>query len=136
MDHITTPSHDTHALVAFIHDLLVGVAEYIPDETGHYDMAVTHPTGARFWFVMSIALCAGFIVALPMNWWLVDRGLKHGMMTVRDTGPIPQVAAITVTGATLPAHPRGAAPSARTVSRVRMRSSDASPLPCQETPPG
>ena len=34
------------------------------------------------WFVMSMALLAGFIVAYPMNWWLVANHLKHGMMTV------------------------------------------------------
>ena len=32
---------------------------------------------------MSMALLAGFIVAYPMNWWLVANHLKHGMMTVR-----------------------------------------------------
>ena len=37
----------------------------------------------EFWFAMSMALLAGFIVAYPMNWWLVTNGLKHGMMTVR-----------------------------------------------------
>jgi len=36
-----------------------------------------------FWFVMSIGLLAGFVVAYPMNWWLVANRLKHGMMTVR-----------------------------------------------------
>jgi hypothetical protein len=36
-----------------------------------------------FWFVMSMALLTGFLSAYPMNWWLVARGLKHGMMTVR-----------------------------------------------------
>ena len=25
----------------------------------------------------------GFITAYPMNWWLVSRHMKHGMMTVR-----------------------------------------------------
>jgi hypothetical protein len=35
-----------------------------------------------FWFIMSIALLAGFIAAYPMNWWLVSNHLKHGMMTV------------------------------------------------------
>jgi Domain of unknown function (DUF4396) len=37
---------------------------------------------AGFWFIMSMALLAGFVLAYPMNWWLVARGLKHGMMTV------------------------------------------------------
>ena len=42
------------------------------------------PAHARFWFVMSMALLVGFIVAYPMNWWLVANHLKHGMMTVRS----------------------------------------------------
>lgn len=42
------------------------------------------PAHARFWFVMSMALLVGFIVAYPMNWWLVANRLKHGMMTVRS----------------------------------------------------
>ncbi|MFS0695149.1 DUF4396 domain-containing protein [Streptomyces nitrosporeus] len=70
-----------------------------------HDMQAMHPSGARFWFVMSIALCAGFVVALPMNWWLVDHGLKHGMMTVRKgPGPLPQAAAVALAGAALAGH--------------------------------
>jgi len=41
------------------------------------------PTEPLFWFRMSIALMVGFVVAYPMNWWLVANHLKHGMMTVR-----------------------------------------------------
>jgi hypothetical protein len=41
------------------------------------------PLHPEFWFRMSMALLAGFIVAFPMNWWLVARHLKHGMTTVR-----------------------------------------------------
>jgi Domain of unknown function (DUF4396) len=41
------------------------------------------PEAPAFWFVMSIALLAGFIFAYPMNWWLVANNLKHGMMTIR-----------------------------------------------------
>jgi Domain of unknown function (DUF4396) len=41
------------------------------------------PTTAAFWFVMSMALLVGSMVAYPMNWWLVRYHLKHGMMTVR-----------------------------------------------------
>lgn len=40
------------------------------------------PTGPAFWFIMSMALLIGFITAYPMNWWLVSRHMKHGMMTV------------------------------------------------------
>ena len=48
------------------------------------------PLTPEFWFVMSMALLAGFIVAYPINWWLVAKGLKHGMMTVRglDAAPV------------------------------------------------
>lgn len=41
------------------------------------------PTTPEFWFIMSMALMVGFVVAFPINWWLVARKLKHGMMTVR-----------------------------------------------------
>jgi hypothetical protein len=30
-----------------------------------------------------MALLVGVITAYPMNWWLVSRHMKHGMMTVR-----------------------------------------------------
>jgi hypothetical protein len=50
------------------------------------------PSGPAFWFVMSMALLVGFITAYPMNWWLVSRHMKHGMMTVRPShGPIKGV---------------------------------------------
>ncbi len=55
-----------------------------------------NPLTPDFWFVMSMALLVGFIVAYPMNWWLVAKGLKHGMMTVRpatSTGEALAVAA-------------------------------------------
>ena len=41
------------------------------------------PTTAAFWFVMSMALLVGFLVAYPINWWLVRYHLKHGMVTMR-----------------------------------------------------
>ena len=44
------------------------------------------PAAPDFWFVMSMALLVGFVIAYPINWWLVTRGLKHGMMTVRRPG--------------------------------------------------
>jgi Domain of unknown function (DUF4396) len=45
--------------------------------------AAGDPQKPAFWFVMSMGLLVGFIVAYPMNWWLVANHLKHGMMTVR-----------------------------------------------------
>ena len=66
------------------------------------DPAAMEPTSAHFWFVMSIALSVGFVVAYPINWWLVDRGLKHGMMTVRPDGaPMPLAAGLVLGGAAL-----------------------------------
>ncbi|PRH80668.1 hypothetical protein C6N75_03035 [Streptomyces solincola] len=83
-----------------------------------HDAGAMHPSGARFWFVMSVSLCAGFLVALPMNWWLVDRGLKHGMMTVRhDAKPLPQASAAAVAGAAL----------TETTFRTRLRHDPGSP---------
>ncbi len=48
--------------------------------------AAHEPTAPLFWFRMSLALMVGFVVAYPMNWWLVANHLKHGMMTMRPAG--------------------------------------------------
>jgi len=48
------------------------------------------PAAPAFWFVMGISLLAGSLLAFPVNWWLVARGLKHGMITVRP-GDRPRV---------------------------------------------
>jgi hypothetical protein len=53
------------------------------------------PTTAAFWFVMSMALLVGAVVAYPMNWWLVRYHLKHGMMTVRPATASPVAVALT-----------------------------------------
>jgi hypothetical protein len=50
------------------------------------------PTTAAFWFVMSMALLVGFVVAYPINWWLVRYHLKHGMITVRPAATAPAIA--------------------------------------------
>jgi hypothetical protein len=64
-----------------------------------HDPGAATPTSPSFWFVMSVALMAGFVVAYPINWWLVDRGLKHGMMTVRRSGePVPLAAGLALAG--------------------------------------
>jgi Domain of unknown function (DUF4396) len=57
----------------------------------HVDLA-GDPAHARFWFVMSTALLVGFIIAYPMNWWLVANHLKHGMMTIRPKKEIAGMA--------------------------------------------
>ena len=62
--------------------LMAGMVPTAMALRGHIDLA-GDPGNARFWFVMSMALIVGFVVAYPMNWWLVANHLKHGMMTVR-----------------------------------------------------
>ena len=34
---------------------------------------------AEFWFVMQVAMVAGFATAYPVNWWLVSAGIKERM---------------------------------------------------------
>ena len=50
-----------------------------------------NPSSPAFWFIMSMALLTGFIAAYPMNWWLVARKLKHGMLTVRPKERLPHM---------------------------------------------
>lgn len=58
------------------------------------------PLLAGFWFVMSMALVVGFVVAYPINWWLVAKDLKHGMITVRPEGQVVQLNAMDEMAAT------------------------------------
>lgn len=32
-----------------------------------------------FWFVMQLAMCSGFLLAYPMNWFLITKGIKPSM---------------------------------------------------------
>ena len=32
-----------------------------------------------FWFMMQIAMLAGFATAYPVNWWLIRSGIKEKM---------------------------------------------------------
>jgi hypothetical protein len=43
------------------------------------DMSTMEPGSVRFWGTMSLAFVAGTVTTYPVNWWLVQRGLKHGM---------------------------------------------------------
>jgi hypothetical protein len=36
-------------------------------------------TGPVFWFMMQIAMLAGFLTSYPVNWWLVKSGIKERM---------------------------------------------------------
>jgi Domain of unknown function (DUF4396) len=37
------------------------------------------PTDAAFWFLMQIAMAAGFLTSYPVNWWLVKNRIKEKM---------------------------------------------------------
>jgi hypothetical protein len=50
------------------------------------DMRAMEPTQLVFWGAMAVAVGAGLILAYPANLWLVNKGLKHGMGTVRALG--------------------------------------------------
>ncbi|GAB4187179.1 MAG: DUF4396 domain-containing protein [Simkaniaceae bacterium] len=50
---------------------------------GYLQPSARNPMTLNFWGMMSLATIVGGIFAYPMNYWLVKKGLKHGMMTVR-----------------------------------------------------
>lgn len=43
------------------------------------NMSAMAPTSVRFWGTMSLAVVVSAVTTFPVNWWLVKRGLKHGM---------------------------------------------------------
>jgi hypothetical protein len=50
------------------------------------DMRAMEPTELVFWGTMSLAVGVGVLTAYPANVWMVQKGLKHGMGTVRALG--------------------------------------------------
>jgi hypothetical protein len=36
-------------------------------------------TNPVFWFMMQIAMLAGFFTSYPVNWWLLRKGIKEKM---------------------------------------------------------
>ena len=47
------------------------------------DMRAMDPAELVFWGVMSLGVIVGFAVAFPFNIWMVQKRLKHGLMTLR-----------------------------------------------------
>ncbi|MDP3332229.1 MAG: DUF4396 domain-containing protein [Methylococcaceae bacterium] len=43
------------------------------------DISAMAPSSIRFWGTMSLAFVVSTVTTFPVNWWLVERGLKHGM---------------------------------------------------------
>lgn len=50
------------------------------------DMRAMEPTQLSFWGAMSAATLVGLLAAYPVNLWMVEKGLKHGMGTQRALG--------------------------------------------------
>jgi hypothetical protein len=50
------------------------------------DMLSMDPTWLRYWGIMSLATLVGTATAFPVNVWLVSKGFKEGMGTVRVFG--------------------------------------------------
>jgi hypothetical protein len=50
------------------------------------DMRAMEPTELLFWGTMSAGVGVGITIAYPINVWMVNKGLKHGMGTVRALG--------------------------------------------------
>jgi Domain of unknown function (DUF4396) len=72
--------------------LMAGMVPTLMILRAHIQSA-SDPTTPRFWFVMSMGLLVGFVIAYPINWWLVANHLKHGMMTVRPASAVAGVPA-------------------------------------------
>lgn len=102
--------------------LMAGMVPTVLTLRSHIPSAVD-PLSPSFWFVMSIGLLVGFVVAYPMNWWLVANHLKHGMMTVR---PAPAMAGAHAHGAHAS---MGGAPEAMSGMAMGSRQATRPPLP-------
>ena len=50
------------------------------------DMRAMEPLQLAFWGAMSGAILVGFLTAYPINVWMVEKRLKHGMGTQRAIG--------------------------------------------------
>ncbi|NGX38848.1 MAG: hypothetical protein KR126chlam1_00163 [Chlamydiae bacterium] len=47
----------------------------------HFCPIASNPMLPYFWGMMSLATIVGFIIAYPINSWMVRKGVKHGMMS-------------------------------------------------------
>lgn len=68
---------DTLSLVAFevgLFGWMALVSFGIFDRTWH-----ANPTEPVYWFMMQIGMTIGFFTSYPVNWWLVKKGIEHGM---------------------------------------------------------
>lgn len=73
------------------------------------DMRAMEPTQLTFWGAMSAAVLVGLVTAVPVNFWLVAKGLKHGMGTERALGKGGEPVQVEQKRWQLPTQPRPAA---------------------------
>lgn len=66
---------DTVSLVAFEIGMFAWLAIAFTGILGE-EPPVASPV---YWLQMQIAMDIGFVTAFPANWWLIGRGIKHGM---------------------------------------------------------
>lgn len=69
--------------------MMAGMAPVMTHLMMGRDMRAMWPSEPLFWFVMSLGVIAGFILAYPVNVWLVANKMKHGLMTVRASEASP-----------------------------------------------
>jgi len=60
-------------VMAGMFPVIVIVKHFLPESS--------NPTTLYFWGSMSLATLVGFVLAYPINSWMVKRGVKHGMMS-------------------------------------------------------
>lgn len=52
----------------------------------HFLPEADNPWNPNFWFTMGMATIAGGLTAYPINYWLVNKKIKHGCMTIQPDG--------------------------------------------------
>ena len=48
--------------------------------------SIMSPWSFSFWFVISMSILVGSVVTYPINWWMVSKGMKHGMGSTHVMG--------------------------------------------------
>ncbi len=66
---------DTISLVAFE----IGMFAFMALNQLVFFSEPPEPSSAVYWFMMQLAMIAGFLTSYPANWWLVKSGMKEAM---------------------------------------------------------
>jgi FtsP/CotA-like multicopper oxidase with cupredoxin domain len=84
------------------------------------DMRAMWPGEPLFWFVMSLGITVGFLIAYPINVWLVAKGMKHGLMTVRASGTDHEMGSMQENGAPKMASMEGRGDQSNSVTGAQL----------------